>query len=175
MKRGLSEESSSGNPCPKTSCPAFLLWRPWSSSRQDTMRLRLHPCSAESSKGCHLGTSVLFDTCRSGLLGAEGQSAGPLVRTPWLFRPPCPEGLSCCDSICGTEEDKEASAFFLTSTLRGRELFFYVAHCSLTSIRKNHPVHGLYWICKLLILFFNNHLYLPSTMRGGKRYAVSLQ
>lgn len=105
--------------------------------------------------------SSLLATGSSGRLRVCRSIPRPSARTPHAPTPPPtppPQGLSCSDSICGTEEDKEAWAFFLTSTLGGRELFFYAAHCSLTAIRKNHPVHGLYWICKLLILFFNNHL-----------------
>lgn len=54
--------------------------------------------------------------------------------------------------------------------LVGRSLFC-VAHSAVSAVGR-HPVHRLYGLRILLRLFFNNHLYLPSTMRGEKRSTV---
>lgn len=131
---------SVGNPCPSSSCPAFLLWHPGAVElrrlQQQLSGLHQTDCAlGVQSKGCHW-------ECRFFLILQVGPPWGwglvprPLSENPLAFLPTLTEGLPCCDSICGTEEDKEAWAFFLTSTLWGRELFFYIAHCSLTTIRK---------------------------------------
>lgn len=80
----------------------------------------------------------------------------PLSENTPFFHLPTPRAFLAVTISVALKRIKKLWAFFLTSTLGGQRACFYVAHCSLTAIReKKHPVHGLYWICKLLILFFN--------------------
>lgn len=134
--------------CEGLPCPACRLWRRGAaqlcglqqppSQRQQGGRAR----EAETAPVVQSRAGDAdWESCFFLILAIQASSGrrsvhGPLRENCWLFHLPCPKGLSYFDSICGTEEGKEAWAFFLTSTFWGRELFFYVAHCSLTPSEK---------------------------------------